>query len=74
MFKGIWRKFWFSVGPEITYLSWKFCIDCELIKINKGHVKINLSHIGVKNFISTIQSYVMVNCEFLFLLVSIRIT
>jgi hypothetical protein len=42
-------------------------MESEYEKINKGHVKIYLSQVGVKNFRFTIQSYVVVGCKlFLF--------
>lgn len=42
-------------------------MESEFEKINKGHVEIDLSQVGAKNFRSTIQSYVMVGCKlFLF--------
>ena len=38
-------------------------MESLLKKINKGRVKINLFQVRMKNFRSTFQSHVMVNCK-----------
>lgn len=54
-------------SQEIIDPFWEIFMESLLKKINKGHVKINLFQVGTKNFISTFQSHVMVNCKlFLF--------